>query len=142
MFFKTFGIVCRFESGFFSILQTQKNRLRVGLCISLRRLQRDGTSGRTRTATLIQQRILNPSCLPIPSHWHRTEELFVQPFRAPHYIDLHETRKGFFMHFTCSIKNWTNRLFASDLLPTLWQTSAFMGQGSLPCSALTILCCE
>jgi hypothetical protein len=126
-------------SGQCSQPQTQKNRLKVGLCISLRRQQRDGTSGRTRTATLIQQRILNPSCLPIPSHWHRTEKLFVQPFRAPHYSDLHGTRKGFFMHLACSLKNWTNPLFASDLWPTLWQTSAFMGRGSHPCSALTIL---
>ena len=43
--------------------QTQKNRLKVGLCISLCRHQRDGTSGRTRTATLIQQRILKRSCI-------------------------------------------------------------------------------
>jgi hypothetical protein len=55
---------------------------------------------------------------------------------------LHETRKEFFMHFTCSLKNWTNWLFASDLWPTLWQTSAFMRQGSFPCSALFYVASE
>ena len=51
---------------------------------------RDGTSGQTRTGTLIRRLILNQLCLPISPHWHnfrlsKTLQIFARLLRVNYF---------------------------------------------------------